>query len=289
MKRRTISFALVVPAALALALGLARPASAQYGSSYGASPGMGETFRIDVGGFFQKFDTSIFLESSSGASTDINLENLFGQDVHKTSFRVDGYWRLGRHASLVFGYVGWSRSSSATMPGDVEWGDYVLHAGSSVDSKLRVSVPQLYYAYSTGNNGTVEFGGMIGFSTYINKASLDASGSITGPNGTTTASYSSDQWHITVPVPATGAYLLYSLYPGLLLDANVKWLPNVTISGYTGGMLEYKAGLDFYLTQNIGIGAAYQYTHVHVYHTETNTVGFDFKYSGPYAFLSLAF
>lgn len=289
MKRRAISSALVVSASVVLTLGLSRPASAQVGSSYGASPGMGESFRIDVGGFFQKFDTSIFLESSSGASTDISLENLFGQDVHKTSFRIDGSWRLGRHASLVFGYVGWSRSSSATMPYDVQWGDYVIHGGSSVDSKLRVAVPQLYYAYSTGNNGTMEVGGMIGFSTYVNKASLDASGSISGPGGTVTKSYSSDQWHLTVPVPATGAYLLYSLYPGLLLDANVRWLPTMTISGYNAGMLEYKAGLDLYFTPNIGIGAAYQYTHVHVYHVETNTVGFDFRYSGPYAFISLAF
>jgi len=265
------------------------PAVAQMAPSYAAQKGMDENFRIDFGGFFQKFDTSIYLESSSGASTNVSVENLLGQDTHKTSFRVDGYWRFGRHASLVFGYLGWSRSASATLPQDVQWGDYVIHAGSVADSKLRVSVPQLYYAYSTVNNGTLELGGMLGISTYINKANLDAAGSITGPNGTTTASYSSDQWHITVPIPATGAYLRYALYPGLLLDADVRWFPSVTISGYNGGLLEYKAGLDFYFTKNVGIGVMYQYTHIHVYHVETNTVGFDFRYSGPYGFLSLAF
>ncbi len=265
------------------------PGAAQMTSSYAAQKGMDENFRIDVGGFFQKFDTSIFLESSTGASTSIGLENLLGQDVHKTSFRVDGYWRFGRHASLVFGYLGWTRSASATAAQEIQWGDYVIHSGSSLDSRVRVAVPQLYYAYSAVNNGTMETGGMIGISTYINKANLDASGSITGPGGTTSGSYSSDQWHLTVPIPATGAYLRYALYPGFLLDADVKWLPSITISGYNGGMLEYKAGLDFYFTKNIGIGAMYQYTHVHVYHTETNTVGFDFRYSGPYGFLSLAF
>jgi hypothetical protein len=268
---------------------LASTASAQQGSSYGASPGMGETFRIDFGGFFQKFNTSIFLESSSGQSTSISLENLFGQDVHKTTFRADGYWAFGNHARLVFGYLGFARSASATMPYDVQWGDYVLHAGSNVDSRVRVAVPQLYYAYSASNNATIDIGGMIGFSTYINKANLDASGSITGPTGTTSASYSSNQWHLTVPVPATGAYLRYALYPGVLLDANVKWLPSFTISGYNAGMLEYMAGLDFYFTKNVGIGGVYQYTHVHVYHVQTNTVGFDFRYSGPYAYLTLAF
>ncbi len=281
----------LLPAALAGVVGLAFafPATAQSGSPYGASPGMGETFRIDLGGFFQKFDTSIFLESSSGASTEISLENAFGQDTHKTSFRVDAYWRLGRHASLMLGYIGYARSASATLAQDVQWGDYVLRTGSTVDSKLRVAVPQLYYTYAAVNNGTMNLGGMLGFSTYVNKMSLDASGSISGPGGTTSGSYSSDQWHITVPVPATGAYLLYALYPGFLLDAQVRWLPSMTISGYHGGMLEYRAGLDYYLVKNFGIGAVYQYTHIHIYHVETNTVGFDFRYSGPYAYVSVVF
>ncbi|MGE5346263.1 MAG: hypothetical protein ACM3JH_09935 [Acidithiobacillales bacterium] len=280
-----------LPAVLAgiVVLAVAIPADAQYTTPSAGGPGMNETFRIDVGGFFQKFDTSIFLESSTGASTEISLEDTFAQDTHKTSFRVDAYWRLGRHASVVLGYVGWSRSASTNLAQDVQWGDYVIHAGSAVDSKLRVTVPSLYYAYSAVNNGTMDLGGMIGISTYVNKADLDASGSISGPSGTTSGSYSSDQWHITVPVPATGAYLRYALYPGLLLDAQVKWLPSVTISGYHGGMLEYRAGLDFYLTKNFGIGAVYNYTHIHVYRVETNTVGFDFRYSGPYAYVSVVF
>ncbi len=283
-------FRLVLLAALAgfVSLAVAPPGSAQY-ASQAANIGMNETFRIDVGGFFQKFDTSIFLESSSGASTNISLENTFGQDVHKTSLRVDAYWRLGGHASILLGYLGWSRSASATLGQDIQWGDYVLQAGSAVDSKLSVAVPQLYYTYAAVNNGTMDLGGMLGISTYVNKVSLDASGSISGPGGTTTGSFSSDQWHITVPVPATGAYLRYALYPGFLLDAQVRWLPSITISGYHGGMLEYRAGLDFYLVKNFGIGAVYQYSHVHIYHVETNTVGFDFKYSGPYAYLSVVF
>jgi hypothetical protein len=283
--RRLFAAALGVLAGMVLAL----TASAQSGSSYGASPGIGETFRADFGGFFQSFTTNIFLESSSGASTSISLEDMFGENPHKTTFRVDAYWNFSRHSGLRFSYLGYARSSSATLAQNVQWGDYVINAGSGVDSKLRVAVPQLYYSYSAVGNATMELGAMLGFSTYVNKLSLDASGSITTPGGTAEASFSSDQWHITVPVPATGAYLLYSLYPGILIDADVKWLPNITISGYTGGMLDYKAGMDFFFTKNVGVGAVYQYTHIHVYHVETNTVGFDWKYSGPYVYVSLAF
>src|SRR5512135_3725069 len=96
--RRLLTATFVVAGCLAAGF----PGAAQMTSSYGAAKGMDETFRIDFGGFFQKFDTSLYLESSSGAWTNVSVENLLGQDVHKTSFRADGYVRFGRHASLVF-------------------------------------------------------------------------------------------------------------------------------------------------------------------------------------------
>jgi hypothetical protein len=275
--------------ALALVFGSSPPALAQWGPTYSAVKGMDESFRIDFGGFLQKFDTTVQLDSPNGSGTEISLENLLAQDAHKTTLRAEGYWRFGRHANLRFGYLGWNRSASTTISQDIQWGDRVFHAGAAVDSRLRVTVADLYYAYSFANTGETEVGTMFGLSTYLTSASLDASGTITGPGGTTTASYSDDTHKLTVPLPATGAYLRYTLLPGLMVEAQVKWLPNTTISGYTAGMLDYRAGLILYLTPNVGFGANYSYTSVHFSHTETNTIGLNFKYSGPYGFLSLAF
>ena len=276
---------------LGLFLAFCDPALAQYGygSTYQSVKGMDESFRIDFGGFFQKFDTTMYLESSSGQRMDINLEDMLGQDTSKTSFRADGYWRLGRHANLVFGYVGWNRSNSQTISQDIQWGDYVYHAGATVDSRDKCTVAQLYYAYSFVNTGETEFGLMLGISSYFVSAALDATGTITGPGGTTTGSYSDDNHHLTVPVPATGAYLRYTLLPGLFAEASVRWLPTVTISGYTGSMIDWRAGLDYYFTKNFGVGLVYNYTDIKASRTETRTVGAEYKYSGPYGYLSLAF
>ena len=273
----------------AVVLAAAPPAAAQWGPSYSAVKGMDESFRIDFGGFFQKFDTVVFLESADGKRTEISLEDTLAQDNHKTSLRFEGYWRFGRHARLQFGYVGWNRSASTAISQDIQWGDYLYHAGAVVDSTIKMKVVDLYYAYSFANTGEMEIGSMLGFSTYITSASLDAVGTITGPDGTVSQVYSDENHRIWVPVPATGAYFRYTLLPGFTLEAQVKWLPTITISGYEGGMLEYRAGLNLYFTKNIGIGGAYQYSSIHVSHTETNTIGFEYKYSGPYGYLSLAF
>ena len=267
----------------------ASPAAAQMAPAYGTVKGMDESFRIDVGGFFQKFDTTVFLESSDGRHMDINLEEMLAQDARKTSLRFEGYWRFGRHARLQFGYLGWSRASSATISQDIQWGDYTYHAGATVDSSIKVKTIDLYYAYSFANTGETEIGSMLGISSYITSTSLSATGTITGPDGTVSQSFTDDNNRLWIPVPATGAYLRYTLLPGFTLEAQVKWLPTISISGYKGGMLEYRAGLNLYFTKNIGIGAAYQYSSIHVSHTETNTIGFEYKYSGPYGYLSLAF
>ncbi len=283
--RRVLFGSLLVGFALVSAFS----ASAQYGSTYESVKGMDERFRIDFGGFFQKFDTSIFLESSSGNRMDISLENVLGQDTHKTSFRADGYWRFGRHGSLQFGYLGWNRSASTTVQQDIQWGDYVYHAGATVDSKLRVNVAQLYYAYSFVNTGEAELGLGLGFSAYFTSASLDATGSITGPGGTTTRTYSDDTHNLTIPVPAVLVFGRYTLLPGFLFEGSVRWLPTVTISNYKGEFVDVRAGLDYYFTKNFGIGVVYNYTDVKISHITTNTIGAEFKYSGPYGYLSLAF
>src|SRR5262245_15305003 len=95
-------------AAAILALGTAGPAAAQYA----AIKGMDERFRLDVGGFFQKFDTTLRYDATNGATgSTIDFEGDLGGDSHQTNFRADGYWRFGRHGRFEFGYRGWNRTA----------------------------------------------------------------------------------------------------------------------------------------------------------------------------------
>ena len=100
----------ILAAASAVLVLAAAPASAQ---SYADVKGMDERFRLDLGGFFQQFDTTLRLDSTTlGRGTEINMEDDFGQDAHKTSFRGTGYWRFGRHGRFDFGVLTWSRSAT---------------------------------------------------------------------------------------------------------------------------------------------------------------------------------
>jgi len=277
---------------LALTFVFAAGAEAQSGSSsYEQLRGMEERFRLDIGGFFQKFDTNVTIDRSDGSpGTEVNLEDVLGQDAHKTSLRLGGYWRFGPHGNLQFGYRGWHRTNEHVIDRDINIGDTTYHAGANVSTDNRVDVFQLYYGYSFVNNGQLELGAELGLSGYYTKISFEASGSFTGPGGTTSGTTGNEGTNFLAPVPGIGGYVKYTILPRFFVNAAVRGLPTVTISGYSGSMVDVTAGLDYFFTKNIGIGASYEYTKI-TFKNENLTpqVGADYTYSGPLAYVSIAF
>ena len=273
-------------AALLAALVAAPPLSAQ---SYGQVKGMNERFRMDFGGFFQDFTTTFRLDPANGSGTEISFEDDLGYDTRKTSFRTDGYWRFGPRGRMDFAYTTFRRGSTHTLDRDFVVGETTYHAGVSIDSTSRVDVGELYYSYSLLNSGEAEVGLMLGASTFFTRWEFEGTGTITGGGGSQSGSFQKETSDLIVPIPAIGAHLRYTLLPGFFAHGRVKWM-KATISDYTGSMLDWRAGLDYFFTPNFGIGAVYSQTDINVTkHADKGDVAFDYKYNGPVGYLSIAF
>ena len=256
MRQRRILTAL----GAAILITLATPAAAQ---SYADIKGMDERFSLDIGGFFQNFETTLRLDSATlGNGSTIDFEHDLGGDSSKTSFRAAGYWRFGRHGRLDFGFLTFSRSNSKTISRDLQFGDHVYHAGASLATEMRVSELDLYYAYSFLNTGEAEIGAKIGISAMFHSSSIEGSGNITGPGGTTAGSFAADDRSFVAPIPAVGIYVRYTLLPGLWIGGQLRGLPEVTISGYQGSMIDTGAYIEWYPWKNFGFGGGYQYTKI---------------------------
>lgn len=272
--------------ALAALLLLAAPALAQ---SYAQVKGMDERFRIDVGGFFQDFTTTFRLDATSGAGTEVNFEDDLGMDASKTSLRVDGYWRFGRRGRLDFAWQTYRRANDHTLTRQIVVGDTTWNVGASVSTSSRVDVAELYYSWSMLNTGEAEVSLMLGASTFVNKWEFEGSGAITGGGGTAGGSFEREETDLVVPIPAIGASARYTLLPGLMAHGRVKWM-KATIDNYSGSMLDWRAGLDYYLTKNFGVGAVWASTDIDIEkEQERGNVAFNYKYDGPLAYLSFAF
>ncbi len=266
---------------------LATPAAAQ---SYADIKGMDERFRLDLGGFFQQFDTILRLDSTAlGIGTEINFEEDLGQDAHKTSFRANGYWRFGRHGRVDFGVLTFSRSNTNTISKDIQFGDHVYHAGATVDSRFTGTQVDLYYAYSFVNTGEFELGAKLGFSAIFQTVKLEATGFIEGPGGTVSGNRAGDDRNVVAPIPAIGAYARFTLLPGLFISGQAKGLPTITVSGYSGDMVDAGAFLDWYPWKNFGVGGGYNYWKLTFERQSDPTIRFDYSYSGPLVYLTVAF
>ena len=273
--------------AVVIAAFVACPAAAQ---SYADVKGMDERFRLDLGGFFQNFTTTVRLDSTVlGTGTEISWEDDLGQDSHKTSFRANGYWRFGRHGRFDFGVLTFSRSNTQVISRDIEFGDHVYHAGATIDSKMTTTAVDAFYAYSFVNTGEVELGAKLGFSAFFHSVQFDGTGEITGPGGTQSGSRASESRSVVAPIPAIGLYGRFTLLPGLFISGQAKGLPTITISGYSGSMFDGGVYLDWYPWRNFGVGGGYTYTKITFERESDPTIRLDYKYDGPLVYLTLAF
>lgn len=268
-------------------LAVSMPLAAQ--SSYKSVKGMDERFRLDVGGFFQSFDTTVRYDPADGsAGTEVNLEDDLGLDDQKASLRVDGYWRFGKRASLVFGYQTFRRANERTLSREIVFGDEVFQVGAQVDTRMKTDVGEVYYSYSLLNTGEAEISLMLGVSAFFNRISLEASGSVSGGGGGASGSVSQEVKEVIAPIPAIGAHARYTLLPGFFVHGRVKWM-KATISDYEGSMLDLRAGLDVYFNENFGIGAAWDVLDLTFEKKTDRSVALDYSYDGPIAYLSFAF
>ncbi len=284
---RVFTFAL--PAAALLLLLPAPRGESQEQADFVAVKGMDERFRLDLGGFFQKFTTTIRVDSpTTGRGTEINLEDDLGISSNQANFRVDGYWRFGRRGRVDFAYTGWNRSSSHTLDKDIVVGDTTYHAGGTLDSRLKVSLIEAYYGYSFWNTPKFEAGLQIGVSAVINAIDIEGTGTITGGGGSASGSYSSQTRSLTAPLPAIGAQLRYTIIPGLLVTGRIRGM-SATVDNVKGSVLEGRAGLDYYPWKNVGIGAAYDFMEIKVTKESDPSLELDYRYSGPMVYLSLVF
>ena len=272
-----------IRAALAVAvLGLSLPARAQHDP-------MSDRFTLNLGGFFQTFDTSISFYKADGSQTpEINMQDVLGTPDRQTNFRAEGYWRFGPHGSAQFGYRSWNIKNSRTIDQNIQVGDKTYNAGAYVESQLRASVADLYYGYSFVHSPYLELGAGIGLSAYFSKVALSGTGTITGPDGTKSVSYDENSSNLIAPIPALTLFAQYSLLESLSVFARAKGI-TATIGGYHGEMFDFVAGAEFFFTKNVGIGASYEYVNIKYSHQETRGVSFKYKYSGPLAYLALKF
>jgi hypothetical protein len=253
MKRKTtpLSLGLLPAVVAATAALLASPAFAQSSSS--TWNGLPNRFRIDVGYFGLTAQTVLQFNGGS-----VDFERDLGVDRHVNTFWVDGIWRVGRRHQLELAFTKTSRDRAGfTLSRDFTWGGQAYNAGLTANTSTGTDITGGYYRFAAYRNDRFEIGPTIGIGRLSVNASVQATGTVSGPNGpqSRTIDESTSKGAMT---GAIGGYTYGWLTKRFVTRAEFLYI-KVAPENKTQSVTDWRIGADYYFFRNAGLGVQYKY------------------------------
>ena len=242
-----------LPARIRTFLAISCCASFCFANAYAESavhPYMTSKFIIQAGFFYPRGDLDLRVDGSiSGENEEFDFDERLKFRQVDGIFTLEMKWRFGKKWSLSMQHFQEDRGHSVVLDRDIEWGDQVILAGSSVfagsDFKLtriffgRSFDSALKYDYGLGLGiHRIEIGAFIGDDIMTNFGDISAV-SAAGP------------------LPNIGGWYYYSPSENWSMGGRHDWL-QVSVGDYAGGLINFSAGANYQLSKHFGIGLSYQ-------------------------------
>ena len=247
-----------------------------------------DNLRFRFGGIYANVASDVILSTPSFPGTDVNLNDIFGQP-HKFTFRGEGFWNFAGRSFLDFGYIGFGTKRSATLTQDIDFGGVIYHAGASVEND---SFTQFFYAayrYGFIKNPKFQLGMSLGVGYLTLRETLDATGHVTQPDGTTITGSVSKEAQIRAPVPLLGIEAEGQITETVSLGARFRAF-GATVSPYSGNVEEALAHVDWFISKNVGVGGGFEWARFDVKKTQdSKTIQITYRYDGPRIYVIVTF
>lgn len=247
-------------------------------SSDGYHPFLSDTFYVSLGSFRPKKEVTLGLSDGSSITEEIDAENT--ETTGALSFR----WRYSENWSLSTQYWSTDSSDKEVLDSDIVWDDVTFHAGSSIEFGVEASILRVFFGRSLFKKPQSEWGVGLGLHWMELEAFISTNVATTPDigdiNGVRRESLSGG-----VPLPNLGAWYMYSWSPKWVTTVRLDWL-DVEIDEYAGNIYNASVGVNYQMTDHLGIGLALNGFELHA---EVDREGFDgevtLRQAGP--FLSL--
>lgn len=251
-----------------------------------------EHFRVSIGGFIVRFDSRIRLDSEEhGIGTEIGLEDDLGFDPDNLDFRIFANYRLGKRSDLTFGYYQWNRGADHVIDEEVQWGDYIIEVGASIDLRNRTKVAQVSYEYSVLQKKKWDLGLSAGLSLFNFDFDLDIDGTIRpieeedgdGIGGGTRQSND-----LVAPVPAFGLNLRYAIGPDLGATLRGQFFA-FQADTWGGSMADIVLAVDWFPWKHVGLGAGINSVRLNYDRDRKGELKVDYDYNGVIVYVTLTY
>jgi hypothetical protein len=246
-----------------------------------------DKFKISGGGFLTDFNSGLRVDRNiDDENKEINVEDDLGLNSSASSFRIDGYWRVGPRHRIVSGYYSLGRSSDHVLEREVEWEDGVFPVGAMVGSGLKLGVTPISYAYSFIKREQWEVAASVG--VHWTKVSAFIGGEAF-VDGEPVLSEFHEESDIKGPFPLVGLLVDFSPSPKWQIGTSLQYL-DISISKYNGRLLDLRLYAEYYIWRNVGIGISYNYFDLNAGVTQEEYTGnVKLKFDGFLGYLTAKF
>jgi hypothetical protein len=240
---------------------------------------MRERGSVLLGAFVTDRATSARLDSSSGAGSDIDLEDDLGLEDSTSVARFGGYfWFKPRHR-FDFSIFDLSRDATRQIQETIDFGDEMFLINTVVNTSNDVTIYKLDYTFAPLNRPRGFLGLVGGLYVSANKLSLGS------PN--VGVAESED---LTAPLPVIGLRGEYEITERIALRGAMQWF-GIDTGDVEGRLVDTYIGADYTFGRRVAVGLAYNDVSMSVDATdETGWNGaLDWGYDGILLYLKVGF
>lgn len=251
----------------------------------GAPAPLEDSFYLSLGSFILNSDTEVQLDGDTSGGTPVDWQNTFG-DSDSTRFRVDGFWRFADRHKLRFLWFNSSRSQSADLDNEIEWGDVTYPVNARVKGEFDFDVYELAYEYAFLRRDSYEISGTFGL--HYTDLAIALQGDADTGSGTIEADVR-EEASVGAPLPVLGLRGMWTLPYDFWIDASAQFF-YMSIDEYDGSLQDYRVMLTWQPRKWAGIGIGYNRFELDVDVDASRFQGaLDWVYQGPMISYSVVF
>jgi hypothetical protein len=245
---------------------------------------------LTAGGMYAWFQTDVSFQQdiTQGGGSGIDFENTFNLPS-QGGFYGRASFNLG-FLSFDAGYVGFTRTRSATISRDISFGDSTYTAGATVEARQKTQLPYGDIRINFLHNPSTTLGLTLGVAYPILQAELSADAGVVGPGGPIVGETVSKEGKIETPVPLVG--IVFDAQLGDRVSAGIIFNGIFApVHPYVGSIFQADAHVEWYFLRNFGVGGGFNYTRFRIKREDLPDVFVNFQqdFYGPRAYLILTF
>jgi len=252
-------------------------------------PYFSNKFFASVGLFRPDQNTRLGLEASietpdpePAPNGSIDFSETFGFSDRDETFSAEIGWRFGKKWQLRGQYFRVGSDANVTLEEDIEWGEVVFNAGTSVGAGSDYQITRLFFGRAFKSSDRSELGLGIGLHALDISAYINGTATIDGID----VGYRQERASIVQPLPNFGAWYMHAFSERWAGTLRIDWL-SASVGDYDGYIVNSALNVGYALTDHFGIGLAYNFFEINLKVDDPDWTGrIMSRFNGPYLSLT---